>query len=571
MAGEESSIQVDYAIIGGGSAGSALASRLSERSSNSILLIEAGQDYPPGEEPSELLDSFAGTAHSNPLFTWTGLTAAFRPRPSNAPDERPRPRYTAARVIGGGSSINGMCANRGLPSDYEDWAVRGATGWDWEGVLPSFRRMETDTDFDGPLHGKDGPIGLRRLFEDRWPGYTKAVMQAVSDQGWKNIADQNGVFEDGFFPLSINNIDDQRISAATAYLTREVRGRGNFDLMDEARAERLLFDGTKVIGVRVRRPGGLVDIHAKEVIVSMGAIHSPAFLLRSGIGPGDELGALGIDVVADRRGVGKHLMEHPGVNFGSYMKRESRLTRGLRRQMLAGLRWSSGHEDCPAGDMYFVPTNKASWHDIGSRLGLAMVWVNKSYSTGEVTLKSPDMNEFPAVDFDMCSDRRDLDRLVKATRMLARLHAEPAIREAVHEIFPISYSARARKLAVYSRYNKFQTWLGGQVMDASGPIRRLIIDKLIADGPTIDELMHDDAVVEQWVRDTVVGHWHASCSCRMGAPDDPGAVTDPHGRVYGVSGLRVCDASIFPTVPCANTNIPTIMVGEKLASLMLAE
>ncbi len=571
MAQDARQIHTDYAIIGAGSAGCALASRLSERSSNSVLLIEAGQDYPPGEEPPELLDSFAGTAHSNPRFTWTGLTAAFRPKPGNAPDERPRPRYTAGRVIGGGSSINGMCANRGLPSDYEDWSARGATGWDWDGVLPAFRRMETDTDFDGPFHGKDGPVGIRRLFEDRWPGYTRSVMQAVADQGWENIADQNGVYTDGYFPLSINNIDDQRISAATAYLTRDVRSRANFRIMDLARAERLLFEGTKIVGVRLHREGEIVDVLAKEVIVSMGAIHSPAFLLRSGIGPADELAALGIDVVADRNGVGKHLMEHPGVNFGSYMRRDARLTPGLRRQMLAGLRWSSGHEGCPPGDMYFVPTNKAAWHDMGSRLGLAMVWVNKSYSTGSVTLTSPDMTVFPAVDFDMCSDRRDLDRLVDATRMLIRLHEHPAIRNAVHEIFPISYSARARKLAVYSPWNRFQTWLGGQVMDASGPVRRILIERLIADGPSLDDLMNDDAMVEQWIRETVVGHWHASCTCRMGAEDDPGAVTDPHGRVYGVSGLRVCDASIFPTVPCANTNIPTIMVGEKLASIMLEE
>ena len=561
----------DYVIVGGGSAGCVLAARLSERSSNKVLLLEAGQDHPPGHVPPELLDSFAGTAHSNPQFTWSGFTAAFQPKSSNAPDERKRPRYTAGRVMGGGSSINGMCANRGLPTDYDEWQTKGAKGWGWDGVLPFFKKLESDHDFHGPMHNAEGPIGIRRLFPDRWPRYTSAVMQAVAESGWENIEDQNGVFSDGYFPLAINNIDDQRVSAATAYLTREVRARPNFSIVDQSMVKHLLFEGRQVVGARVRQPQGEVDICAKEVIVSAGALQSPTMLLRSGVGPAAELSALGIDVVADRRGVGKHLMEHPGVNFGSYMRQGARLTPGLRRQMLAGLRWSSGLEGIPEGDMYLVPTNKAAWHDIGSRLGLVMIWVNRSYSTGEVRLKSPDPTVRPDVDFDMCSDWRDLERLVMGTRMAVKLHQNEVIRDAVHEIFPISYSPLARKIAVYSTWNKFQTWIGGQVMDILPVARKLIIKNMIADGPSIDDLLADRAVVEQWIRSTVVGHWHASCTCRMGAEDDPGAVTDPSGRVYGVGGLRVCDASIMPVVPCANTNLPTIMLGEKVASSILSE
>ena len=561
----------DYVIVGGGSAGCVLAARLSERSSNKVLLLEAGQDHPPGHVPPELLDSFAGTAHSNPQFTWSGFTAAFQPKSSNAPDERKRPRYTAGRVMGGGSSINGMCANRGLPTDYDEWQTKGAKGWGWDGVLPFFKKLESDHDFHGPMHNAEGPIGIRRLFPDRWPRYTSAVMQAVAESGWENIEDQNGVFSDGYFPLAINNIDDQRVSAATAYLTREVRARPNFSIVDQSMVKNLLFEGRQVVGARVRQPQGEVDICAKEVIVSAGALQSPTMLLRSGVGPAAELSALGIDVVADRRGVGKHLMEHPGVNFGSYMRQGARLTPGLRRQMLAGLRWSSGLDGIPEGDMYLVPTNKAAWHDIGSRLGLVMIWVNRSYSTGEVRLKSPDPTVRPDVDFDMCSDWRDLERLVMGTRMAVKLHQNEVIRDAVHEIFPISYSPLARKIAVYSTWNKFQTWIGGQVMDILPVARKLIIKNMIADGPSIDDLLADRAVVEQWIRSTVVGHWHASCTCRMGAEDDPGAVTDPSGRVYGVGGLRVCDASIMPVVPCANTNLPTIMLGEKVASSILSE
>ncbi len=561
----------DYVVVGGGAAGCVVASRLSERSANRVLLLEAGEDFAPGAEPMEIRDTFAGTAHSNPRFTWTGQTVAFTPRPGNAPDTRKRVRYAQGRVIGGGSSVNGMISIRGLPSDYDGWAERGAAGWGWEDVLPYFRKMETDVDYDGELHGADGPMTVRRVFEDRWPGFTRGFMKAAEDEGWRDIGDKNAVFGDGYFPIAVANADGQRTSTATAYLTAAVRARPNFEVLGEAKAERLLFSGTRITGVRVHRRSERFDVEAGEVIVSAGALHTPALLLRSGIGPAAELGERGIDVVADRAGVGKHLMEHPGVNFGCYMKRESRLPPDLRIPMYAGLRWSSGLDGCPAGDMYLIPMNKSFWHAVGARLGLIMLWVNKSYSTGEVRLNASDPMAEPDVDFNMCSDSRDLDRLVIGTRMMIRLQAAAALRDTVHDIFPISYSDRARRAAVYSNFNKLQTWLGGQVMDASGPLRRLIIRRLIADGPTVDDLMNDESAMVSWIRSSVLGHFHASCSCRMGPPDDPGAVCDPSARVYGVSGLRICDASIMPAVPCANTNFPTIMVGEKVAATILAE
>lgn len=561
----------DYVIVGGGAAGCVVASRLSERSSNNVLLVEAGEDFEPGTEPPEIRDTFAGSAHSNPRFTWVGQQVAFPPRPGNAPDDRKRVRYAQGRVIGGGSSVNGMISIRGVPTDYDGWEERGAAGWGWDDVLPFFKKQETDTDFDGPLHGKDGPMAVRRLFEDRWPGFTKGFMNAAREDGWEYIADKNADFGDGFFPIAVAHSDGRRTSTATAYLTTDVRARPNFNILDQARAEKILFDGTKVTGVRIQREGGTLDIQANEVIVSSGSLQSPALLLRSGIGPAAELAEDGIDVVADRAGVGKNLMEHPGVNFGCYMKPESRLPPDLRLPMYAGLRWSSGVEGCPAGDMYMIPMNKSFWHAIGERLGLIMLWVNKSYSTGEVRLNKSDPMATPDVDFNMVSDERDLERLKIGTRMMIRLSEKKGLRDSVTDIFPISYSDRARRYAVYTQSNRFQTWVGGQMMDASGPLRRMLIKTLISDGLTIDDLANDEATLEGWIRSTVLGHYHASCSCHMGAADDPMAVTDPSARVYGVTGLRVADASIMPAVPCANTNFPTIMVGEKVAATILAE
>ena len=560
----------DFVVVGAGSAGCVLASRLSERPGNRVLLIEAGRDYPPGQEPPEILDVFAATAYSNPRFTWPNVTARFAPRPGNAPDRRPRRVYNQGRVIGGTSSINGMASNRGLPWDYDNWAALGATGWDWDGVLPYFKKLETDGDFDGPLHGKDGPIRLKRFGEEIWPGFVRGVIAAVEQHGWSNQHDQNAAFGDGYAPVAYCHTANQRMGAAWRYLTAEVRRRPNLTIMGEAQAERILFDGRRVTGVRVRRAGKSFEVRAREVIVSSGALQSPALLLRSGVGPARELAGLGITVVADRPGVGKHLMEHPGVIFGAFMKPEARLPKSLRRQMFAGLRWSSGFEDCPPGDMYLIPANKAAWHAIGEQLGLIMLWVNRSFSTGEVKLTSPDLSAPLDIDFNMCSDARDMERMVTGVRLMCRLAADPAVQEQVEQVFPISFSDWARRLAVHSRLNAMQTYAGAMLMESSSALRRFMLDRLIADAPSLRDLEHDDGACRDWIRGAVLGHWHASCTCRMGAPDDPGAVTDPSARVYGVDGLRVADNSIMPLVPCANTNIPAIMIGEKVAAMMLA-
>ncbi|MEK9685564.1 MAG: GMC oxidoreductase, partial [Rhodospirillaceae bacterium] len=414
-----------------------------------------------------------------------------------------------------------------------------------------------------------GPMGLQRVFEDRWPGFTRGFINAAREDGWKDLKDKNANFEDGYFPIAVAHNDGRRTSTATAYLTREARARKNLTVLGQTRAKKLLLNGKKVIGVEVLGRTGSQEIMSNEVIVSSGALHSPALLLRSGIGPATDLKEYGIPVLVDRPGVGKNLMEHPGVNFGCYMKSNSRLPGDLRLPMYAGLRWSSGIEGCPSGDMYMIPMNKSFWHAIGERIGLIMLWVNKSYSTGEVTLNPNDHMATPLVDFNMVSDERDLERLKIGTRMMIKLSRLSAMREAVDEVFPISYSDRARRYAVYSRWNQFQTWVGGQAMDFSAPLRRILIDRLISDHLSISDLENDESVMVQWIKKTVIGHYHASCSCRMGNENDPLSVTDPNARVYGVQGLRIADASIMPAVPCANTNFPTIMVGEKVAATIL--
>ena len=258
----------DFIVVGAGSAGCVVAARLSEHPGNRVLLIEAGKDYAPGHEPAEILDIFAATAYSNPDFTWPNVTARFAPRPGNAPDTRPRRVYNQGRVIGGTSSINGMASLRGLPSDYEHWAASGARGWDWQGVLPYFKKLETDTDFDGPLHGKDGPIRLQRYSADRWPGFARGVIDAVEKHGWRDRKDQNADFADGYASVAYCHTDTKRMGAAWCYLTEDVRRRPNLAIMGETDVENILFDGTRAIGVRARRAGRPIELRAREVIVS---------------------------------------------------------------------------------------------------------------------------------------------------------------------------------------------------------------------------------------------------------------------------------------------------------------
>ena len=428
-------------------------------------------------------------------------------------------------------------------------------------------------DFDGPYHGKEGRIPVRRIFPDLWNGHAKAVAKAFEAAGFgEYIEDQNGEFETGrvFPPITISNLYDRRVSAAIGYLDNGTRMRPNLTISAETQVAALLFEGAKCVGVKALVQGREQEFRAKEVVVSSGAIHSPAHLLRAGIGPAGALRDLGIEVRANLPGVGQRLMDHPSCSVSSFIKPDARLNGITRRHILLALRYSSQIGGAPPGDMFVAGVSKSAWHAVGEQIASLLLAVYKTYSeTGQVKLTTADWRAEPLVEFNLLSDRRDLERLMDGFRRLGAMQMSAALQEATTDPFPASYTERVRKIGVVTPKNRRITNIVAKLLDGPDWLRKWMIDRFIVEGYRFDQLMTDDDALESFIRGAAIGVWHATCTCRMGADDDPMAVTDNQGRVRGVSALRVVDASLFPAVPCANTNFPTLMTAEKISEGMV--
>ncbi|MEV7617148.1 GMC oxidoreductase [Streptomyces sp. NPDC089799] len=495
----------DLVIVGGGAAGCVLAARLSEDPSTRVLLLEAGPDYV--ELPAALRD---GSGPHTASHDW-GLTS--EPGPAGRAIALPR-----GKVIGGSSTTNAAFALRGSPYDFDAWAARGNPGWSWDEVLPWFVALENDLDFGHePYHGSRGPIPVRRYAGAERSDIASAGQEAIMSTGVPAIPDHNAPGAVGVGPLPVNEVAGERLGAASTYLAA-ARARHNLTVRGGAQVSRVVLDRCRAAGVRLADGE---EVYGDQVIVSAGTYSSPAILLRSGIGPADELRALGIEPVLDLPGVGRNLADHPAVSVDAAYAGAGRPLRAF--QLVATLHSAQAGEHRGPPDLQLIVGGP---FDTAAAATGATFFVGGALLTprsrGRVWLRSPDPLDAPRIDLGYFSHPADLPRLVEAVR-------------------------RARRVA------------------RAGPLAALSAGLLNA--PDDD----GDAAVERFVRAGVWTYHHPVGTCAMGPDPSAGAVVDRSGRVHGLKNLWVADASIMPDVPSANTHLPTLMLAERIAALLREE
>lgn len=502
-------LSFDFVVVGGGTAGGIVASRLSEETSASICLIEAGPDYTVDEAlPEELLRSYGRAFKSLPIETHDWKTTA------NTGFQR-QIHIPRGKVVGGSSAVNGQIFLRGDPDDYDGWARAGLKEWTFENTLPYFIRSERDHDFDGPYHGNHGPIDVRRYSAEQWSHDQRAFFESARALGYKECSDHNAPETTGVGACPLNDDDNGcRASTARAYLAL-ARQRENLTILSGTLVERLLVSGTRVLGVTTRDSVGReVKIVASQIIVCAGAIGTPHLLLRSGIGPADQLKRIGIKPVVDLAGVGAGLQDHPTVEVHLPSAQPTKLSSTHPHQVV--MRYQASIPAAP-NDMILYGLMR---HDLEAFVFRPTL--NVAASRGSVTIVSENPYIHPQVDLNYFAEESDLDRQ----------------REAIDLCFELASTSQFRA---------------------------------IVQNPTLSPLFalrRDAPALNQWIRLNSATGYHLTSTCRMGRPDDPFAVVDSNGRLYGLEALRIIDASAMPTNVRANTNATVVMMAEYITAMM---
>jgi 5-(hydroxymethyl)furfural/furfural oxidase len=552
--------EFDYLIVGAGAAGSVLASRLTEEPATCVLLVEAGEDLTPGQEPADIRNVFPLAAF-NEKYMWPDTRVHWRTH-----DDSPAVPFPQGRLLGGSSSIMGMWALRGVPEDYDEWAAAGAQGWGWNDVLPYFCRLESDQDFEGACHGANGPVPIRREPRATWSPIALAVDGEMRRRQWPHIEDLNCDFRDGHCAIANSRYEHSRAAAGICYLTAAVRRRPNLKVLTGFTVNRLVAREKRIVGVEGQRADGSHEtLFAREIVLTAGALRTPALLMQSGIGPAGHLQSMNIPVISDLTGVGENLQNHAVIYVCALLNAQGREPPGYRPAAATYLRWSSGGSGCNPSDMAMYIRSYLSWHALGRRIASLAPALQKPASRGRIRLDAANPRGLPRIEFNLLSDERDLKRLVSGTKTAIELFAMPQLREICGEPFVLTDPGGLMRFNRVSALNRARAALMAACLDLSPRFGAALLRQL-AQMRSAADLASNDAALSSFVKEQVTGTGHVSGTCRMGSTDDALAACDATGRVRGVQGLRVADASIMPTVPSGNTHIPVIMVAEKLAA-----